>query len=445
MAEDPLRGLHEALGLTPDNLPLRHHLAKAYVAAGRYDEAIEVYRDGLKRAPGDTRLARGVAAAYQRAGRHAEATVVIEDLMQREDADSGLHLLLARSLFALREIGRARAQYRLAVDLDPDAADPALAEDLGLRTESADDDPDDGRVRVRGEGPDLDEVLVVEKPDIDFASVGGMETLKDEIRMKIIHPLAHPEIYAAYGKSVGGGILMYGPPGCGKTHLARATAGEVNARFLSVGISDVLDMWLGESERKLKAIFAYARSHSPCVLFFDEMDALGGRRSQSRSGGARNLVNMLLSELDGIRGGTQGVLVLAATNAPWDIDGAFRRPGRFDRVLFVPPPDAAARADVLRALLAGKPVADVDHEQVARRTDEFSGADLKGLVDRAIEAKLAEAMRKGVPSALTTKDLLTAARAARPSTKEWFATAKNYAMYSNQGGAYDDVLRYLGL
>lgn len=181
------------------------------------------------------------------------------------------------------------------------------------------------------------------------------------------------------------------------------------------------------------------------MLFFDEMDALGGRRSSMRNSGGRHLVNQLLSELDGVKGGNDGLLVLAATNAPWDMDGALRRPGRFDRVVFVPPPDQAARADVLRALLLGKPTESIDHEQVARRTADFSGADLKAVVDSAIEAKLRDAMLHGVPRPITTKDLLAAAKAARPTTKEWFATARNYAVYANEGGAYDDVLRYLGL
>ena len=130
---------------------------------------------------------------------------------------------------------------------------------------------------------------------------GGMEELKEEIRLKIVHPLAHPELYRAYGKPIGGGILMYAPPGCGKTHLARATAGEVRAHFLAVGIDDVLDMWIGASERNLHAIFEQARGHRPCVLFFDEVDALGtpgagqagrGRQTFSRSVAARSQQRM---------------------------------------------------------------------------------------------------------------------------------------------------------
>jgi SpoVK/Ycf46/Vps4 family AAA+-type ATPase len=250
-------------------------------------------------------------------------------------------------------------------------------------------------------------------------------------------------LYNAYGKAIGGGILMYGPPGCGKTHLARATAGESSAGFISVGINDVLEMWLGNSERNLHQLFEQARRNKPCVLFFDEVDALAASRADMRTSGARHLINQFLSEMDGVDTSNDGLLILAATNAPWHVDPAFCRPGRFDRILFVPPPDAPARASILRVMLKGKPQENIDADHVAKRTDGFSGADLKAVVDQAIEAKLRDAMKAGIPKPLVTKDLLAAAGALKPSTKEWFSTARNYALYSNQGGTYDDILKYL--
>ena len=166
-----------------------------------------------------------------------------------------------------------------------------------------------------------------------------MDALKEAIGVKIIYPATHPEIYAAYGQKAGGGLLMYGPPGCGKTYLARATAGELGATFISVGIADVLDMWIGSSERNLAGIFDTARRHVPCVLFFDEVDALAAKRSDFSNASGRQLINQFLAELDGV-GNNEGMLILGATNAPWHVDPAFRRPGRFDEVLFVPPPDS---------------------------------------------------------------------------------------------------------
>jgi SpoVK/Ycf46/Vps4 family AAA+-type ATPase len=204
-------------------------------------------------------------------------------------------------------------------------------------------------------------------------------------------------------------------------------------------------MWIGNSERNLHALFDQARDNKPCVLFFDEVDALGARRSDMQHSGGRHLINQFLAEMDGIASNNDGLLILAATNSPWHLDPAFRRPGRFDRVLFVPPPDAAARAEILRILCRDKPVQDIDYAHLAKKTDQFSGADLKAVLDIAIEGKLREAMKAGVPKPLTTADLQSAAAGLKPTTKEWFATARNHALYANQGGMYDDILKYLKL
>jgi SpoVK/Ycf46/Vps4 family AAA+-type ATPase len=308
----------------------------------------------------------------------------------------------------------------------------------------SDDDEVEGRLRQHaGDMPPGPQEFDVERPQVTFTQVGGMDQVKEEIRMKIIMPLEHPELFEAYGKRVGGGILMYGPPGCGKTFLARATAGEVHAGFLAVGISDVLDMWIGSSEKNLHELFEQGRRNAPCVLFFDEVDALGASRADMRHTAGRHLINQFLAELDGVQSANDGVLILAATNAPWHLDNAFRRPGRFDRILFVPPPDQPARASILKLMLTGKPSDGVDFDAIAKKTSDFSGADLKAVVDLAVESKLRDAMKSGKLEPVRTKDLTAAAGQVKPSTREWFATARNYALYSNQGGVYDDILKFL--
>ncbi len=236
---------------------------------------------------------------------------------------------------------------------------------------------------------------------------------------------------------------MYGPPGCGKTYLARATAGEVRANFMAIGISDILDMWFGNSERNLHLAFDMARRNRPCILFFDEVDALAASRSDMRHSAGRHIINQFLAELDGVKHSNEGVLVLGATNAPWHLDTAFLRPGRFDRIIFVPPPDGPSRASILRVLLKDKPTRDVDCDYLAKKLNDFSGADLRAVIDTAVEAKLREAMKKGVPTPLTTADLQAAAKDVKPSSTAWFASARNYALYANQSGFYDDILPYL--
>jgi transitional endoplasmic reticulum ATPase len=181
------------------------------------------------------------------------------------------------------------------------------------------------------------------------------------------------------------------------------------------------------------------------VLFFDEVDALAANRTDLKQSSSRMVINQFLSELDGVKSSNDGVLILAATNAPWHLDSAFRRPGRFDRILFVPPPDRDGREAILKLLCQGKPVDNIDYSYVSKKTEHFSGADLKAVVDVAVERKLQEAIKNGFPKPLLTKDLVTAAANVKPSTKEWFATARNYALYSNEGGLYDDILKYLKL
>ena len=289
-----------------------------------------------------------VAGVLLRSGRTGDARVLLEDLLERDGGVGKARALLARVLLAQGDVAAAGLAYRDALAADAAAADPELAERLAAVAPPVAHN-EHPRPRLQGVSGSADPTArnIVERPALRFADVGGMEALKDEIRLKIIHPLKHPELYQAYGKSIGGGILMYGPPGCGKTHLARATAGEVKAGFLSVGINDVLDMWIGNSERNLHELFEQARRNTPCVLFFDEVDALGASRTDLRQSAGRQVINQFLAELDGVDPSNEGVLILAATNAPWHLDTAFRRPGRFDRILFVPPPDAAARAAIL--------------------------------------------------------------------------------------------------
>ena len=283
-----------------------------------------------------------------------------------------------------------------------------------------------------------------ELPPTTFADVGGMDEVKQRLHRAFLTPLRQPELLKKFGKTISGGFVLYGPPGCGKTFLARAVAGEIGARFVNIGLSDVLDMWFGESERKLHELFEAARRHKPTLIFIDEVDALGQRRTSLRGAAGRTLVNQLLTELDGIAARNDGLFVLGATNHPWDLDPALRRPGRFDRLLFVPAPDAEARRQIFALKLAGRPLAPgLDFKAAAQATQGFSGADIEAVARGAVDLAIELSLQRGVDAVIDGRLLKQAIADVRPSTRAWFETARNYALYANEGGVYDEMLPHL--
>jgi len=416
-----IAALRAALAVAPDNLPLRLHLAQLLRGNGRADESRAEYQAAHDQLKGEI-------------ARKAADPDLYEQLADVQQA-------LGDEVGALTSLGIATALRGAPPDSARSTEAPAPKPTIE-QIERREPQPD--RLLASDVGPSEPELDMVERPDISFADVGGMAEIKERIRMAIIYPFQRPEVFAAYGKRPGGGLLLYGPPGCGKTYIARATAGEVGARFISVGISDILDMWHGQSEQKLHAFFETARRSRPTVLFFDEIEAIGGNRLDMHQHFQRTLVNQFLAELDGAEGDNTGILIIGATNSPWHVDSALRRPGRFDKVVFVAPPDEEARRDILRLYLRDKPAAgDVDPDRLARETEGYSGADLRALVESAAEQALQEAMRTGRIAPLSMALLARALRAQRPSVLEWLNTAKNYAIYSNEGGLYDDVAAYL--
>jgi SpoVK/Ycf46/Vps4 family AAA+-type ATPase len=381
MTDALIESLLRAIAATPGDLPLRLHVAELLITAGRKDEAV-------------TQLAAVLAAEPGNAA--------------------------ARSLMVRAMAGQDSFDWRQAEADLGDVVTPAFVKE----------NPDE---------PAHD----IERPGVTLADVGGLTDVKRRLKAAFLAPLRNPELRKLYGKSLKGGLMLYGPPGCGKTFLAKAVAGELGARFISVSLADVLDMWIGQSERNLRDLFELARRSAPCVLFLDEVDAIGQKRVHLRNNAMRSTVNQLLSELDGVAGNNEGVFVLAATNAPWDVDAALRRPGRLDRTLLVLPPDQPAREAILRYHLKDRPVSGVDLAAIARRTDGMTGADLAHICETAAERALLDSATSGTVRMISPADLDAALAEVRPSARPWFDTARNVALFANEGGEYDELLKYL--
>lgn len=238
---------------------------------------------------------------------------------------------------------------------------------------------------------------VVEVPNVSWSDIGGLEDVKRELRELVQFPIEHPELFEKFGMQASKGVLFYGPPGCGKTLLAKAVANECQANFISVKGPELLTMWFGESEANVRDVFDKARGAAPCILFFDELDSIAKSRGSSLgdAGGAGDRVmNQMLTEMDGV-GAKKSVFIVGATNRPDIIDPALMRPGRLDQLIFIPMPDVVSRESILKASLRKSPLApEVDLAFLARHTDKFTGADLTEICQRAAKLAIRESIEK---------------------------------------------------
>jgi transitional endoplasmic reticulum ATPase len=286
-------------------------------------------------------------------------------------------------------------------------------------------------------------IEMVSQPELKFKDVGGLESVKEEIRNKVVYPLKDPKMSRQYGRTVGGGVMLYGPPGCGKTYIARATAGECEASFFNVKMTDLLSPEEGVTEKRLHSIFERASRNTPAVIFFDEIDAVAGTRSSSEGSTERRLINQFLTEMDGFEK-KEGVVVLAATNAPWDIDPALRRAGRFSDQIFLPPPDGKSREEVFGLHIRGLPLAgDVDVSQLAALTDDYSSADIKLVCDEAAKIPWKEGMKTGQNRPITMADFRKALGERKSTIAPWLKQAEKQLRESGESEVYHELSEYV--
>jgi transitional endoplasmic reticulum ATPase len=486
-----LNSLRDALDNSPENLPLRLVYARKCEDTYAWSEALTIYRGILEKYPTHPSGHLGIARSLFFQGEISEAEVRAHGVVESFPNFAEGHLFLCRTLCSADDADYplAARHYRIALSIDPRLADPALDRDLGDLIKDSESDGSDSPSPDQGEehhdpfeGEDWlsagDEVHLkspfelgdtpsaqkdhdyddggfidalkngldqnglkvsdFDKPITTFSDVGGMYSLKEDLRMKIVHPIKNPQLFSAYGIQAGGSMLLYGPPGCGKSLIGEALAGEVNASFYTLGLHQLLDAGIGRAEKQLHEIFHIARMNAPSVLFLDEVDAIAGRRDTADHSRA-SVVNQLLKELDEISKCAEGVLVVAATSAPWLLDPAFHRAGRFGRKVCVSTPDELERADIIRVLRNRIPVTDLDSHKIAAATDGFSGAELTTIFEHAAERAIAGSIKIGCYQALTTKLILDEAERLMPVAQGWKIMAQEELERAHVASAFREL------
>ncbi|MBI5159354.1 tetratricopeptide repeat protein [Candidatus Micrarchaeota archaeon] len=338
---------------------------------------------------------------------------------------------------------KAVADYDKAIELNPNFTEAINHRELAKGKWERGEVPTDaggaaggGAMGATTGGPEGGGTVNVKKllqhPTMTFVEVAGMEKTKEEIRDAIVYPLRDPELARKYGKFGGGGIMLYGPPGCGKTFIVKGAAGEAKSAFINAKISDVMDMYVGNTEKNLHAIFEGGRKNSPCIVFFDEVEALGGRRDQMGQQPYQKMaVNQLLYEMDGVEARNENMLILAATNAPWDVDPALRRSGRFSKLIFIPEPDIRSRLQIFKFHSKNRPLAgNIDWVRLGFATMGYSSSDIKIISEEAAtipwkEAYLAQEQGKSIKQRdIQMRDYLKVIRKRRSSLGPWYESAK---------------------
>ncbi|HTU75645.1 MAG TPA: tetratricopeptide repeat protein [Trebonia sp.] len=461
-----LDSLRAAVAALPDDVPLRIHLATLLLQVDQRDEAVRhlgavLQRDpgnavalGLLTTPGTDRSVPSPPSAAPASGAPG-GDLTTTAPFDAAPYDSAPFDGAPADGTPVEEAQADSAAPGSPEPADPDAVPaspaPASVDSGSFDWSQAEDELRDVLPRMFVDDGDGSASAGIEEADsysperagLTLADVAGMTEVKARLEAAFLAPMRNPDLRKLYHKSLRGGLLLYGPPGCGKTFVARAVAGELGAQFITVSFADLIDRYVGASERNIHQLFEAARRHAPCVVFLDEVDAIGQKRSQLRNTPMRSAVNQLLLELDDVASNNTGVFLLAATNHPWDVDSALRRPGRFDRTLLVLPPDGAAREGVFRYHLRDRPVAGVNLGKLAKLTDGYSGADIAHICETAAERALLDSVRTGEPRMIGQADLEAAATEVRPSLGTWFDTARNVALFANEGGAYDDLAAYL--
>ncbi len=433
----------KSMELDPQNPIIYNNRGDAFYRKQDFQSAIKDYDKAISLNPNYLKAFYNRGLSYASIEEYEKA---VEDFTKviklKEDFAEAYHLRGLAHEYA-GTISSAIDDYEKALELNPELTEAKTH----LESARAKKDQEG---KGKGEGGTAD-IKMLTKPNMTFEDVAGMKKMKEEIREAVVYPMRNPELARKYGKLGGGGIMMYGPPGCGKTFIVKAAAGECGAGFINAKLSDLLDMYVGNTEKNIHKVFELARKNTPCILFFDEVDAIGGRRdAQEGQQYMKMAVNQMLYEMDGVEANNQNVLIIAATNAPWDVDPALRRSGRFSKTLYVPEPDYTSRVAILKMHAKKRPLSlFIQFRMLGFATMGYASADHKAIVDdaatipwreafKAIEKKTDELVQGGMElerakelakkqvkqRSITLGDFVKAISKKRSSLPPWYEQAK---------------------
>jgi transitional endoplasmic reticulum ATPase len=410
-----------------------HNLGNDYYKINEFDKAIEHYNKALEIRPDllETYFNRGLA--YTRKQMYDKA---LEDLTKVIELNPNLaEAYYTRGLIHeyKMDYDRAIGDYDKALEVDPKYSKADTQREVAKSKKASIAAGGGAPAGMTpgapgGEQSQLTKFEVMKKPNMTFTDVAGLAKVKEKIMEYIVYPLSNPELAKRYGKEPGGGVIMYGPPGCGKTYIGKASAGECKASFISITANAIVDMYAGNTEKNLHNAFETARQNRPCILFFDEIDGVAGKREGMDQSFEKRAINQFLIEMDGVEYSNDGVLAIGATNAPWDVDAALRRAGRFSRMIYIGEPDTKTRKEILKLHLRKRPISRrLSVGRIARMTEGYSPADIEQLVDAAATIPWKEALNSGRERVITFSDFKKASSgedAVTPSLPTWYGSVK---------------------
>jgi transitional endoplasmic reticulum ATPase len=434
----------KAIELDPHNPIIYNNRGDAYYRKQDFQSAVKDYDKAISLNPNYLKAFYNRGLSYASIEEYEKAIDDFSKVVELKPDFAEAHHLRGLAREYAGDLAGAVTDYEKALELNPELSE-AKTHLESAKTKKEQEG------KGEGEGKAGADIKMLQKPGMTFNDVAGMKKMKEEIKEAVIYPMMNPDLARRYGKLGGGGIMMYGPPGCGKTFIVKAAAGESNSGFINAKLSDLLDMYVGNTEKNIHKVFELARKNSPCILFFDEVDAIGGRRDQQEGQQyMRMAVNQMLYEMDGVEANNENVLIIAATNAPWDVDPALRRSGRFSKTIYIPEPDFTSRSEIIKLHASKRPLARfIPYKFLSVATIHYASSDLKAIVDEAatfpwreaffaIQKKTEELMKKGMEKSkatelakkqvkqrsVTTGDFVKAIAKKRSSLPPWYEQAK---------------------